>query len=50
MIITEQIRQWLVIHESRISFSDQGFIKRTIKATWEEWETFYRLLGMEVKK
>jgi len=40
----EVARQWLVTHEYSIDFRDKGFIKRTIKATKEEWEDFYRLL------
>ncbi len=46
MKLGEQIRQWLVAHESRIDFSEKGFITRRIKATREEWEEFYRLLGL----
>jgi len=42
----EQIRRWLIDHDSvMIAFNERGFIKRTLKATEEEWEILYKLLG-----
>lgn len=44
MKIGEQIRQWLMAHEYSLDFRDPSYIKRTIKATKEEWDEFFRLL------
>lgn len=40
----EQIRRWLVAHEDKIDFTEEGFTKRTFKASRAEWEMFYKLL------
>ena len=41
----EQIRRWLIDHEVMVASNERGFIKRTLKATEEEWEILYKLLG-----